>query len=517
MPGKIDSFLFSRYEGRDYREQQKARVIVVMYFFIAIGLLGLIFGIAVLQGLGFKNVSVIGAGIVEIILLFVLLLTIKGYVNIAAHIMITPLTLIVWAIYFNLTWTDDLLIANNSFVFVFPLIAVATIISGKKSVFIYTLLNLAMLVFYCVDTYGRGLITKNQMVDHLTDGMIAIIVLGAACITYLRNGEKAHKLVENALSESREKSDHITSILQKTNETAVRLAASTEEMASTASSFASNSQTQAATVEEITSAVEEVTASGESVHTMARTQVNLTEKVRLEMEQLHGIVSRVGDNIREALQIRDRLNDEVARTGSEIDGTRQVMLEATSKFQDVRDTVQIIENISDQINLLSLNAAIEAARAGEHGRGFAVVADEIGKLADSTSENLKSINAMFAESNQRIGRAAGQMESFIASLNRMIEFIEEFGSRIDGVVTLARQDLELNQAARRSLENVLSEAGNIVNAANEQKTALEEVARSVASINNTTQEMASGSEELSVNSSEIATMAQNLMGLAEAG
>ena len=68
-----------------------------------------------------------------------------------------------------------------------------------------------------------------------------------------------------------------------------------------------------------------------------------------------------------------------------------------------------------------------------------------------------------------------------------------------------------------SLEDVLSEAGNIVNATNEQKTALEEVARSVTVINQTTQEMASGSEELSGNSSEIATMAQNLMSLAEAG
>jgi methyl-accepting chemotaxis protein len=287
-------------------------------------------------------------------------------------------------------------------------------------------------------------------------------------------------------------------------------------MASTAQRFSSNAQTQAATVEEITSSIEEVTASGENVHGMARTQMELTEKVRLEMEQLHNIVTRAGENMKLALEIRDMLNREVEKTGAEIDGTRGVILEATSKFREMQDTVNIIEAISEQINLLSLNAAIEAARAGEHGRGFAVVADEIGKLADNTQSNLKAINSMFDASNSRIARVVDQLEVFIASLKRMIEFIEEFSVKIDGVVSLTNQDLTLNKTARLSLEDVLAEAHHILNATSEQKIALEEVAKSVAVINDTTQEMAAGSEELSGTSMENAEMAQGLMSLSEA-
>lgn len=517
MSEAYNRFFFSKYIERDYREQQKARVIVVMYFIVAIALLAVIYAIAVLQGKGFGNVSVIGISIVEIVMFCALVLTVRGYNNIAAHVLILPLTVVVWAILFVKTPVEDLLTAMNTIVYVFPLMAIATLITGRRSIFFYTVFNIGLLVYYCVDMAGRGRITQTQMVDYLTDGVISIMVMGVACFTLLRNSGRAHRMVEGSLNESREKSERIKSILRSTNETAMELAKSTQQMASTALTFSGNAQTQAATVEEITSSIEEVTAGGEGMYGMARRQADLTEKVRLEMEQLYSIVSRAGENMKEVLVIRDRLNEMVEQTGSEIDGTRTVILEATSKFKDVQDTVNIIEDISDQINLLSLNAAIEAARAGEHGRGFAVVADEIGKLADNTSANLKSINSMFDASNRQIEKAAGQLELFITSLGRMIGLIEDFGAKIDGAMTLTRQDLDLNQAARRSLEDVLAEANNILNAASEQKTALEEVAKSITIINDTTQETASGSEDLAGNSSAIASMAQNLMDLSETG
>ncbi|MGV7927309.1 MAG: methyl-accepting chemotaxis protein [Spirochaetota bacterium] len=517
MLNRINSFLFSRYDHRDYREQQKARVIAILFAVLAGGMLALIFLFAIQQGKGFSHVTVLALYGIEVMLVASLVFMIYGNNLLASHFVLVPTNLAVWFILFANAGRQDPILLMNTVQYAYPIIAIATILTNRFWVTFYTLANIALTIMFSLLAQRSGYLSDIQAIDFRTDSITSLVILGVACFTVLRINIRAHRMVEESLQESNRKSEHIRNILDKTNETAMKLAASTEEMASTASSFASNSQTQAATVEEITSAVEEVTASGESVYAMARTQAELTEKVRMEMEELQNIVSGAGAHMKEALDIRDRLNIEVGKTSGEIDGTRQVMLEATSKFKDVQDTVQIIENISDQINLLSLNAAIEAARAGEHGRGFAVVADEIGKLADSTSDNLKSINAMFADSNQQIGRAVGQMENFITSLNRMIGFIEEFSSRIDGVVTLARRDLELNQAARRSLEDVLSEAGNIVNATNEQKTALEEVARSVTVINQTTQEMASGSEELSGNSSEIATMAQNLMSLAEAG
>ena len=76
------------------------------------------------------------------------------------------------------------------------------------------------------------------------------------------------------------------------------------------------------------------------------------------------------------------------------------------KSNEMSNFIQVINDIADRVNLLSLNASIEAARAGEYGKGFAVVAQEISKLADATTQNSKQISGIIGQNKSLLDESS---------------------------------------------------------------------------------------------------------------
>lgn len=148
-----------------------------------------------------------------------------------------------------------------------------------------------------------------------------------------------------------------------------------------------------------------------------------------------------------------------------VDNVKDVVLDLNKKSSQINEMLQIIKEISNQTNLLSLNAAIEAARAGEAGRGFAVVAAEVKQLAQRTVESAEHISEIIAQIN-------GSIEQTMIAMNKSTEKVSEgtsianntmevFENIIDAVNTTTRVTAEISAAASKqtlSLETIVASA-----------------------------------------------------------
>ncbi|GGX40407.1 methyl-accepting chemotaxis protein [Saccharospirillum salsuginis] len=238
-------------------------------------------------------------------------------------------------------------------------------------------------------------------------------------------------------------------------------------------------------------------------HTTEAFEQHRTElaTVASTMDGIAGKVSEVASNAVEAGQ-RSEGGSEALRSASQqlesshtaIGKLEQDMLTARERMDEllkhsdeVLHVLDVIQGVSEQTNLLALNAAIEAARAGEHGRGFAVVADEVRKLAqrtqDSTNEIQGIIDNLRTASNQvadQLQVSAGSSQAGLESLDRTREELEALSQRFLEVLDMNRaiaRDTAVQQDSIQSVHEGLrhfSEQGGQASTLAEQARAASE-------------------------------------------
>lgn len=246
------------------------------------------------------------------------------------------------------------------------------------------------------------------------------------------------------------------------------------------------------TISEVVAAANQISAGANQVSDGAQSLAQGASEQASSIEELSAAITEVSNNVNENANNSRKANDLATESGEVAAGTLKDMNDMLSSMkqismsaENIGKVIKVMDDITFQTNILSLNAAVEAARAGVSGKGFAVIADEVRNLAQKSSDSAKEITAL--------------IEGTITSVKQGEKIAEKTSEAFNGLTG--------------KIQDVVATVENIAKASSGQATSIEQITEGVNQISSVVQTNSATSEESAAASEELSGQAEVLTSL----
>lgn len=222
---------------------------------------------------------------------------------------------------------------------------------------------------------------------------------------------------------------------------------STIQLVSTATRITSTAKTQEATIQDFGTSTAEIATAVNEISATSRELYNTMSGVADASSETAGLVDTGRRQLGNMGQTMETLSDATQSISAKL-------AVISDKARNINKVVTVINKVSEQTNLLSLNAAIEAEKAGEYGLGFAVVAREIRRLANQAAQATVDITSTVGEMQNAVSSGVMEMDKFSDGVRGGVSEIRELGGRLEAIINKVQ---DLNPRFEMVKEGMLSQ------------------------------------------------------------
>lgn len=330
---------------------------------------------------------------------------------------------------------------------------------------------IGVIYFYMVSLLASQLRSLSSSLNQASDGDLTV----RARLNSENELGTISVYIEKTLSNLRDLILHLRESLLVSNRIGDELYKSTEVILRDADDTSSRSMT-------ISSAIEEMAATSEEI---ARATSNT-----LDASQ------RLKEIARNSLQANRKIKSSMKGLTKEMGDVSAQAQTMGQQMSEIGSIINTINKLSEQTNLLALNAAIEAARAGEHGRGFAVVADEVRQLATASRESTDRISEL--------------LDNLTSVSNTVINGINSNNERATASLAVTEEGEKAAEQVQQSAEEVEMLANSMSAATEEQSTTARDIAKDVTTVQESATHEAKAAEGLNALAEELRENNQEL-------